>query len=78
MQALFNLFNIIWKNEQKPSSWCNSTIIQLYKGKGNKGDLDNMRHIHTKAEIPKFFGQIVFSTAKNKIYIKFLQCMSDV
>ena len=28
-------------------------------------DLDNMRHIHTKSEIPKFFGQLLLSQAKD-------------
>ena len=62
--ALFNLFRIIWENEQKPDVWRNTVLIQLYKGRGSFQDLNNQRNIHTKLEIPKFFGHIVATAAK--------------
>ena len=42
--------------------------MQLYKGKGSKNDLENMRHIHIKNEFSKFFGHLVVSAAKPQIF----------
>ena len=65
--ALFKLFNTVWCSEQKPDQWRRTEIIQLYKGKGEKDDFGSQRNIHTKNEIPKFFGHIVMSKAKDII-----------
>ena len=54
----------MWDSEQKPDIWCNSVLIQLYKGCGSCNDLNNQRNIHTKQDIPKFFGHIVTTAAK--------------
>jgi hypothetical protein len=40
--ALFNLCKVVWRTEKQPERWSNSTLIQLYKGKGNRGTLDNL------------------------------------
>lgn len=66
--ALYRLFQVILKTERKPTIWCNSTLLQLFKGRGSKNVLDNMRHIHTKDEVPKFFGQVVMIAAKDTQY----------
>ena len=65
--ALFNLFKFIWEKEKKPDSWRKTTLIQLYKGRGLREELSNQRYLHTKMEIPKFFGHIVTSIAKPNI-----------
>lgn len=65
--ALFNVFQFIWKSENYPEEWQKSTLIQLFKGKGRRDDLNSQRYIHTKEEIPKFFGPIVISAAKEDI-----------
>ena len=62
--ALYNLFKTVWEKEQKPDKWQNTILLQLYKGRGSRGDLNNQRNIHTKQDIPKFFGHIVASAAK--------------
>ena len=54
--------------EKIPEGWKKSTLVQLYKGKGNKNDLDNMRHIHIKSEVPKLFSQIVTNVAKENLF----------
>ena len=61
--ALYNLFKTVWEKEQKPDKWRNTILLQLYKGRGPRGDLNNQRNIHTKQDIPKFFGHIVASAA---------------
>ena len=62
--ALFNLFRVIWDLERKPESWRNTVLIQLYKGRGPRDNLDFQRNIHTKIDVPKFFGHIVATAAK--------------
>ena len=57
----------MWNNESEPDQWRDTNIIQIYKGKGSKDDLGNLRNIHTKLETPKFFGHMVVNAAKGKI-----------
>ena len=38
-----------------------------FKGGGSKNDITKYRYIHTKDDIPKLFGHIVISSAKNTI-----------
>ena len=59
ISALFTLFKAVWEQEKKPDLWRNSVLIQLYKGRGSHHDLNMQRNLHTKEEIPKFFGHIV-------------------
>ena len=65
--ALFKLCQVVWRSEVQPDRWCKSGLIQLYKGKGPRGILDNQRHIHTKDEFPKFFGHLVVAASKDKM-----------
>ena len=66
-EALYHLFENVWTNENEPTQWRNTNIIQIYKGKGSKDDPGNQRNIHTKLDVPKFFGHIVIGAAKGKI-----------
>ena len=63
--ALFKVCQSVWLSETLPRSWEKTTLIQLYKGKGLKNDLNNMRHIHLKDEFPKFFGHLVVNAGKD-------------
>jgi hypothetical protein len=65
--ALYKLCQVVWRTETQPDRWCKSTLVQLYKGKGLRNILDNMRHLHMKDEIPKFFGHLVVSASKEKM-----------
>ena len=67
-EALFHLCQAVWYTEKIPLSWHKSTLIQIYKGKGDRTILDNIRHIHIKDEIPKVFGHLVMSAAKDKLF----------
>ena len=62
--AIFNLFRVVWENEKKPDVWRNTVLIQLFKGSGSCQDMNSYRNIHTKLDIPKFFGHIVTTAAK--------------
>ena len=65
--ALFKLCQLVWQTEKQPQTWERSALVQLYKGKGPRSILDNMRHLHCKDEFPKFFGHLVFSASKDKM-----------
>ena len=65
--ALFKLCQVVWRTERQPDRWSKSTLVQCYKGKGPRTVLDNMRHLHMKDEIPKFFSHLVMSEAKGKM-----------
>ena len=66
-QCLFNLFLKVWKTEEKPQQWRNTTIVQLYKMKGDFRDFNNQRNIHIKDFIPKIFEGMVVDRSKEKI-----------
>ena len=66
-KAVFALFKKVWESEIKPESWKKTTIVQLYKGKGDKRSFTNQRNIHTKPEITKVFGHLVMSQIKERI-----------
>ena len=44
LNAIFDLFTVVWKREEIPDKWCESLLVQLSKGKGYQ--LDDLRHIH--------------------------------
>ena len=64
VDALRKLFQTVWRHERKPDIWCETTLLQLYKGKGPRNNLDNQRHNQIKEDIPKLFGHVVMSEAK--------------
>ena len=64
---LFSLFSLIWSSEVKPDQWRKTLIIQLYKEKGERDEFGNQSNIHTKLDIPKFFGHTVMHHAKEII-----------
>ena len=45
--------------------WRESTLIQLRKGRGRPGNLEEMRHIHIHNEYLSFFSQIVMFYSKD-------------
>ena len=70
IEAVFDLFSRIWKEETTPSEWEYTTLIQIYKGKGLKEMLENNRFIHTKEWMPKLFEYITVSKMKPQILSK--------
>ena len=39
--ALYKIFEVVWKNERKPETWRNSVLIQLPKKSKDKADLNS-------------------------------------
>ena len=64
---LYKLCQTVWVSEKLPESRDNSTLIQLFKGKGLSSVLDNVRHLHIKDEFPEYFGHLVVSASKAKM-----------
>ena len=65
--ALFNLFQLVWRYETIPEKWRETTLVQLFKGRGSFSVLDNMRHLHLKDQTFKYFCHIVLSYAKETL-----------
>ena len=62
--ALNKLFKVVWEEEKLPDSWRETMIVQIYKGRGLKSDLSNIRHIHTRSQAPKLFSHMVTNFIK--------------
>ena len=66
--ALFSVCQSVLTTEKFPENWRETTLIQLYKGKGPRNNLENLRHIHIKNEFSKFFGHLVVTAVKPHLY----------
>ena len=65
LNAIFRLFQVVWKTEDIPELWRETTVIKMFKGKGgDKRDLNYQRFIHTKKEYQKAFSHIVTKEIK--------------
>ena len=62
------MFKVIWDTERKPDMWRDTILLQLYKGRGPRESLENLRNIHNKMEIPKFVSHIVTTAAKPHLF----------
>ncbi len=69
-EAVLNLIHRIWNNEDIPEQWNDTTLIQLYKGKGDREDLSFYRFLHTKLWLPKTFEALVVDKMKPKLLEK--------
>ena len=57
--ALFKLYQVVWDTEVIPDLWKRTTLVQAYKGKGSCSDLDKLRHLHIKEDIPKILDTLL-------------------
>ena len=62
--TIFTICQKIWESENIPSQWEETTLIQLFKGKGSRENLDFYRFIHSKPWLPKLFEGIVVQKMK--------------
>ena len=65
--ALFKLFKKVWETEKKPELWRKKTILQLPKVKNEPENLEKMRNLHLKNQVPKMFGHIVMDQVKEDL-----------
>ena len=62
--ALFTLFRKVWAEETIPERWTKTTLLQLYKMKGDFQELKNLRNIHLKDSMAKLFSMMIVNVAK--------------
>ena len=67
IEALFNLFQLVWRVERIPTPWQISYVTQIPKSGQNTTDLANVRNIHVRNITAKFFSQILLSHAKDNL-----------
>ena len=66
-EALFSLFQKVWYEEQIPTGWTKTSIIQIFKGKGDFQDQSSQRFIHTIEITPKVFSHILVESTKDTL-----------
>jgi hypothetical protein len=54
-------------DEEFPKRFEETTVFQLYEGKGKKDDLENSRYIHSKDWLPRTCDSSLFDLMKEKI-----------
>ena len=68
--CISQLYQRVWTSENKPQHWRHTKIVHLYKGKGIKEDLDNIKNLHINDEYSKEFDQLVVNKSKTKMIQK--------
>ena len=59
LNALYKLYDTVWKTETKPESWRDTVIVPIDKSDKNyKADITKKRMIHTKPDIVEVFGHM--------------------
>ena len=62
---LFEFFTDVWKNEQMVKEWSMTTLIKLYKNKGDRKICDNYRGIALLNTTSKIFSRIILNRIQN-------------
>ena len=65
--AIFKLCKRMISEEEFPKRFEETTLFQLYKGKGKKDDLENSRYIHLKDWLPRTCDSVLVDLMKEKI-----------
>lgn len=63
-EGIFKFMERIHLEENLPSSWENTVLVQIYKGKGARELLENNRYIHSKHWKPKLYEAMVVAKSK--------------
>ena len=58
-EILFNLFDSVMFTEDTPERWNTGVISSLYKGRGDREDMINMRGINVSSNVGKIFERII-------------------
>ncbi|CAF4230155.1 unnamed protein product [Rotaria magnacalcarata] len=73
---LFYFFTDVWKNEQMAKEWSITTLIRLYKNKGDKKVCDNYRGIALLNATSKIFSRIILNRIQGLIDGQLLEIQS--
>ena len=66
-EAVFKLCRTMIGQEEFPKRFDETTLLQMYKGKGNREDLENSRYIHMKDWLPRTCDSMLVELMKAKI-----------
>ena len=58
-EILFNLFDNVMCTDDTPEQWNTGVISSLYKGRGDREDMRNMRGIDVSSNVGKVFERII-------------------
>ena len=76
IQWLFNFFTDVWENEQIVKEWNTTTLIKLYKNKGDRKICDNYRGIALLNITSKIFSRIILNRIQDLIDCQLLEIQS--
>ena len=73
---LFEFFTDVWENEQMVKEWNMTTLIKLYKDKGDRKICDNYRGIALLNTASKIFSRIILNRFQNLVDCQLLEIQS--
>jgi hypothetical protein len=73
---LFEFFTDVWKNEQIVKEWNMTTLIKLYKSKGDRKICDNYRGIALLNTTSKIFSRIILNRIHDLVDCQLLEIQS--
>jgi hypothetical protein len=76
IQWLFKFFTEIWENEQMVKEWNMTTLIKLYKNKGDRKICDNYRGIALLNITSKLFSRVILNRIQDLINCQLLEIQS--
>jgi hypothetical protein len=69
LEWLTNLFNKIWRTNKMPNEWRKSTLVPLYKNKGDIQDCTNYRGIKLMSHTMKLWERVIESRLRKIVMI---------
>jgi hypothetical protein len=67
LEALLKLVNLSWRVGAIPKRWKQAKVITIYKGQGDRCNMDNYRPISITSVIARLFERMVLGRLKKKI-----------
>ncbi len=66
--AIFNFYQKIYRIERQPESFCETDLLKLFKGKGNRLELKSNRFLHLKTWLPKGYEKMLMTKMEEKLF----------
>ena len=72
--AIFNFYQKCYKLEKMPECFYETELLRLYKGKGNRLELQKNRFIHLKPWGPKVYEKLLMTKMEEKLFNNTPEC----
>ena len=72
--AIFSFYQKCYKLEKMPLSFYDTELLRLYKGKGNRLELQKNRFIHLKPWGPKVYEKLLMTKMEGKLFANTPEC----